>query len=346
MFDSDPNNFYNPNHDNSSDGAFYPPSDFDMEISRKQSRISALKEIRYFGRIIGACMIAFVAMPYALVILADKFNFLSLFTEEGNTGHCVNIILSISCYFLPFFIGYLVIQKGRYPQDFPLGKPFSAKLTFYAAVSGLMLCYLSSFLSSYFVEMLEAMGMEFPPAPFYEVPDTLLSFILCVIEIAVVPALSEEFIFRGVIMQPLRKFGDMYAILISSLLFSLAHGNIYQAPFSFLVGIVIGYAAVATGSMWTGILIHFLNNFSSVVFEYIYETFPSYGNKAYFSFLAVIFVGGIATTVLFFFSKKARPVLREQIYTGMGSMRKARVFFFTFPMLLSLTALVVNFLMY
>lgn len=70
---------------------------------------------------------------------------------------------------------------------------------------------------------------------------------------------------RGVVMQPLRKYGDWFAILTSAFVFALMHGNLVQAPFAFIAGIGLGYAVIASGSLWTGILIHLLNNSISVI---------------------------------------------------------------------------------
>ena len=70
---------------------------------------------------------------------------------------------------------------------------------------------------------------------------------------------------RGVVMQPLRKYGDWFAILTSAFVFALMHGNLVQAPFAFIAGIGLGYAVIASGSLWTGILVHLLNNSISVI---------------------------------------------------------------------------------
>ena len=66
-------------------------------------------------------------------------------------------------------------------------------------------------------------------------------------------------------MQSLRKYGDGFAIIMSSFVFALMHGNMIQIPFAFIAGIGIGYAVIKTGTMWTGIIIHFINNAIAVI---------------------------------------------------------------------------------
>jgi membrane protease YdiL (CAAX protease family) len=83
--------------------------------------------------------------------------------------------------------------------------------------------------------------------------------------VAAVPALAEEFAMRGVVMQQLRRHGDRFAIITSAALFAVMHGNLIQAPFAFFLGLALGYFTVITGSIWTAISIHFLNNFFSVL---------------------------------------------------------------------------------
>ncbi len=78
--------------------------------------------------------------------------------------------------------------------------------------------------------------------------------------ITLFPAIFEEFAFRGIIMQSLRRFGDGFALIVSAILFSLVHVNLEQMPNAFLLGIVIGYFVIYTGSIWTGVLMHFVNN--------------------------------------------------------------------------------------
>ena len=56
---------------------------------------------------------------------------------------------------------------------------------------------------------------------------------------------------------------------ISALLFDMVHGNLVQIPFAFMVGIVIGAMVIETNSFWTGVIIHFLNNFISLSIDYL-----------------------------------------------------------------------------
>ena len=91
--------------------------------------------------------------------------------------------------------------------------------------------------------------------------------IIYFIAIAVVPPIIEEFLFRGAILGSLRKHGDALAIVVSAVMFGFAHSNFIQTPVTFLTGLVLAYLTVKTNSLIPAIIVHFVNNGSSVAFS-------------------------------------------------------------------------------
>lgn len=89
--------------------------------------------------------------------------------------------------------------------------------------------------------------------------------LLYVISVAVVPALAEELAFRGVLMGVLRKYGDAFAIMASSIMFAAMHGNTTQIIFAFTVGLIFAFVDCKANSIVPSIIIHFINNFYSVL---------------------------------------------------------------------------------
>ena len=56
---------------------------------------------------------------------------------------------------------------------------------------------------------------------------------------AILPAICEELIFRGVIFNGLRKnFSDTFAVIFSALLFALMHSSVMQLAYPFIMGII------------------------------------------------------------------------------------------------------------
>jgi membrane protease YdiL (CAAX protease family) len=85
--------------------------------------------------------------------------------------------------------------------------------------------------------------------------DLILAAYVCLIG----PVL-EETLFRGMILQSLRPWGDWFAIVASSVLFGMFHLNLVQAIPAALMGLVLGFAAVEAESVLPAVLLHIFNN--------------------------------------------------------------------------------------
>ena len=80
------------------------------------------------------------------------------------------------------------------------------------------------------------------------------------IQMAVLAPVFEEYWFRGVIQSSLAPYGNGFAILVSSLCFGIAHGNIHQFCYTVNLGICQGYLRYATGSLVPTMIMHAIFN--------------------------------------------------------------------------------------
>ena len=124
----------------------------------------------------------------------------------------------------------------------------------------------AAYINSFMVSFID-FGPLFESDPLSSPVRVLMTFI----SIAIVPALSEEFLFRGCILSNLLPYGKNTAILFSALLFALMHGNFAQFFYTFIAGIVLGAVYVKTDSIWAPTFIHLFNNFYSVIQQVVYE---------------------------------------------------------------------------
>lgn len=92
-----------------------------------------------------------------------------------------------------------------------------------------------------------------------------------ILAISIVGPILEELLFRGSIQKLfMEKATPVKAILISSLIFGLIHGNPAQIVNAFFIGIILGWLYYKTGSLVPSILIHVINNsFSTITYQYI-----------------------------------------------------------------------------
>lgn len=94
-----------------------------------------------------------------------------------------------------------------------------------------------------------------------QVMDSTPSALLPIAVIALLPAVFEELTFRGFILSGFRHTGHKWrAIVLSSLFFALAHGVMQQEINAFLLGLVLGYIAIQTGSLLPCVAFHFVYN--------------------------------------------------------------------------------------
>ncbi|PTN09061.1 CPBP family intramembrane glutamic endopeptidase [Mangrovibacterium marinum] len=95
--------------------------------------------------------------------------------------------------------------------------------------------------------------------------------------IAVIPALGEEFLFRGVVQQIFTKMTRNYhwGIWISAFLFSALHLQFFGFVPRLLLGALFGYFLVYSGSIWVPVVAHFINNAVGVFALYAAKSGPS-----------------------------------------------------------------------
>jgi membrane protease YdiL (CAAX protease family) len=98
--------------------------------------------------------------------------------------------------------------------------------------------------------------------------------LVLIVLIAGLAPLTEEFAFRGWIQRPLeRRFGPVWAIGITAVLFAAAHFDPGGAPIRVVGGIALGYTAWVTRSIWPGMLLHLAWNVGVLAFG---GTFPEF----------------------------------------------------------------------
>ena len=70
---------------------------------------------------------------------------------------------------------------------------------------------------------------------------------------------SEEIIFRGLVLKSLQKYGKVLAIIVSAVLFGAYHGNFVQGIFAMCIGLLLGFVATEYSLIWS-IVLHIVNN--------------------------------------------------------------------------------------
>ena len=85
---------------------------------------------------------------------------------------------------------------------------------------------------------------------------------------AVMPAVVEELAYRGVVLGVFRHSHRLWAIITSGFLFGVMHMNFNQMAYAMVLGIMFGFLAEATGSIFSTMFAHFCFNGISVLLGY------------------------------------------------------------------------------
>lgn len=83
---------------------------------------------------------------------------------------------------------------------------------------------------------------------------------ISILLVAVLPAVCEELLFRGMIQRGLERLGAAWSILLSGLLFGLFHFDFQRLAAQTIIGFLAAYAVYRTGSIFNGMILHFMNN--------------------------------------------------------------------------------------
>lgn len=91
---------------------------------------------------------------------------------------------------------------------------------------------------------------------------------LALFAVALLPAIGEEFMFRGIILEGTKRFGTLQACLINGFLFSLFHCNPSQTCYTFLAGAAWALVAIRCNSILPTMIAHFISNGMSILMLY------------------------------------------------------------------------------
>lgn len=317
----------------------YTPPD-DPSVLKKKSEVRTLRSMSMAHglAVVGFTVFAFVFSAFLALIPG----FREAYTENTLFSEAVDAAFSIFIIFIPFFLCYLFQKKRGFIKELPLGTPNDGKAAVLLVFIGLMCCVAGSYASGILGSMLENIfGVTFTLPETDTVYNTVPRFLLATLGTAFVPAFVEEFAVRGAVMQPLRKYGDKFAVLMSALVFALMHGNMVQIPFAFIAGIAIGYAVTVSGSMWVGVAIHFLNNFMSILMQVAVDNLPDRPeNAVLLGILALIFTVGIASLVIYLKVYARTPLSDGASILSNGE--KSKAYICTVPMILAVILLLVE----
>lgn len=103
--------------------------------------------------------------------------------------------------------------------------------------------------------------------------NSIPEFLIVMIVIAITPAICEEFLFRGLVFKNFEKIiPASKAVFFTGLLFALFHFHPFNIIPLTALGVFLTFIVYHSGSIYTAVICHFINNFISALAVYIYGT--------------------------------------------------------------------------
>jgi membrane protease YdiL (CAAX protease family) len=174
---------------------------------------------------------------------------------------------------------FCMAQKKSFLGVTGLNKKLSFLNVVQIALVSVLSIFAFIFFTTLFAFILQLIGYE----PDSSMPDPgineALMFLINIFFVCMLPALFEETLFRGAILNGYKNgFSLKLAIILCALCFSLMHRRPEQTVHQFFLGIMLAYVVIETRSLWAGIILHFFNNLISISLPYIiYFIMPDLG---------------------------------------------------------------------
>lgn len=316
-------------------------------FQKQQEKKNDKKILKTIGALCGFSIVVYFVMSTLIgFFIAFLYSNTSLnidfIYEQGLGSWAFSSIATVLFIGLPFLATYVVLRKKKITGILPLGTTYNTKASICLVVAFLPLTLLSTFLINFISLMVQSfMGVDFTSGMEDMSVTSVKDFLFMTLFVAIIPAILEEIAIRGVLLQPLRRFGDGFAIVVSAVIFSLLHGNMVQIPYTVIAGIYFGYVMVATGSLWPSIILHFLNNFYSVMITAFDSNFSmEIANVSTLGTLGLMTVAGI-----FAFNKYRSMNYKVSLAKGVNSLKKIEKVtsvFVNIPMIMAIILMIIT----
>ena len=196
---------------------------------------------------------AMLAVQTALLLLAQ-----AAAPRLIHSGAFLWLVSVLSAYGagVPAFCLVLRGTKGAPPEP---GRPLGPGRFLQTYIAGLGLMYLVNFGTLALMALISALrgaAVENPVESLAGYPLPLGLLLGCVIA-----PLCEEYLFRGLLLNRLRPYGEGFAAGASALCFGLFHGNLSQFFYACAIGVVFAAVVLKTGRLWQAVLLHAMINF-------------------------------------------------------------------------------------
>lgn len=255
--------------------------------------------------VISAAMVGVLLLPTLLLIpvtagMQAVVNTLSRTTNQvvlittfaQETRELILYLLSI---LLPIFFLRFFLKDAQ--VDTVVRRLPGKKLWCYAVPLTLTVVALSGVGSRFLNDLLSDLHIV-SLTPNNMLPGNTISLVFYMIRVMFLPALLEEYLFRGLILHSLRRYGDTFAVVLSSAFYGMMQYTVIRNLSGFVFGLVLGYFVLRTGSLLTAVVGHLCTSAVNSVIILTQHFLPSHYELVENIIFILILVAGIVSFIL------------------------------------------------
>ena len=152
--------------------------------------------------------------------------------------------------------------------------------------------FLCQYLNAIFVQLLSLFMGQPADLGMSDGATNLTQLLFQAVIVAGLPAICEELFFRGFVLRAFERISVIAAVVLSSVVFAVMHGNLQQLVYAFLIGIILGTVVTVSDSLLAGAVIHFFMNLFSVGISYdpVYNQYLAFVEENTLAYVMVVFV--------------------------------------------------------
>ena len=308
--DGDAIDAYFAQDDDDADDGYEPEietGDADAKL-RNERFLHRWKRIPLLGRLPLDPSLLLVFSTFVLLLLSRLMDVLVL---DRDNEYLVVVLLQILIFVIPGYL-FLRFRGKRYANRLRLKMPKPDHIFLVASAAGVLIT--GCFLLSVLMGSLSA-GQSFVLYDTFTSrhDGTAAGVIYLIVAYAVLPAICEETIFRGILCAEFEGRGVVTAVAVSSLLFSMLHFNLPALPVYLFAGVVLALVLYATRSIFCAIIVHFLYNLFCLFGQSGFADF--YVTQSATTLFLILMIAALLLCLAVFFGESSRLY---RTYAGQG----------------------------
>lgn len=228
---------------------------FEME-ERKMELKTRVNDRKVFARIGLAILVCMIVINIIQTIYFAAINSINpSLLEQPWVNY---LAIAISFYFIGFPIFYAMVKKlpdgeKKESKSLSLGKMISLFVISYAMV------YIINYITTLFIMLIGVLKGSEVTNPLVNVVGAS-TWIWSLIFVGILSPIVEEMLFRGVMLNKIRVYGDKVAIITTAIMFGLFHANFSQFFYAVVLGMIFAYVTLKTGTIKYSIILHIAVN--------------------------------------------------------------------------------------